>query len=286
MKKIWAYIKYYFLRGYIPFFMTLLGFITSLLLDYSVEDTKVFHYAALDHWGNAFKPKKTQIKKVLPSQPVHKIQSQEKKTQVAFILTHAESLDASQWPPHVALAFYTPTPLMPTATEKGHECLIMVPFEPMSYPKDDPGYKTLLTGMSDNKERLKSHLSHGKGIVGIVTFMGSRFMACRQEVTPIVRELKKQNLYFIDLKSTFRSVLMNVCKKESASCAVATHELDAIETTEAIDKAFDDLLKNNKHPRIGFAKATPYIVQKIKALKEKFHSSVEIVPLSAILKVT
>jgi len=82
----------------------------------------------------------------------------------------------------------------------GHEILLSVPMEPIGYPVNDPGERTLLTTNTEvqNIELLKWSMARFPGYVGVVPHMGRRFMASRRHLRPVLGEMKKRGLMFLD----------------------------------------------------------------------------------------
>jgi polysaccharide deacetylase 2 family uncharacterized protein YibQ len=89
----------------------------------------------------------------------------------------------------------------------GHELLVHVPMEPES-AAFDPGPEALLTRLpaAENLRRLRDDLSRFSGYVGINNHMGSLFTADRAAMDPVMEEVKRRGLLFVDSKTTPRSV--------------------------------------------------------------------------------
>jgi uncharacterized protein len=86
------------------------------------------------------------------------------------------------------------------ARSQGHEVLLQLPLEPVGYPASNPGPKTLLTDASeaDNLSALYWHMSRFAGYTGIVNYMGGRYLASAPAVKPLLLELRKRGLLFIE----------------------------------------------------------------------------------------
>ncbi len=107
-------------------------------------------------------------------------------------------------PPAVTLGF---SPYAKKLTEQvkaarlaGHEILLAVPMEPIGYPLNDPGEQTLLTTNSESQNiiLLKWSMARFPGYVGVVPHMGRRFIASRRHLLPILGEMKRRGLMFLD----------------------------------------------------------------------------------------
>ena len=72
--------------------------------------------------------------------------------------------------------------------------------EPFDYPDNDPGPQTLLTSLDagQNLDRLQWFMSRLQGYVGIANYMGARFTASEQALSPVLRETAKRGLIYFD----------------------------------------------------------------------------------------
>jgi len=84
------------------------------------------------------------------------------------------------------------------ARNGGHEILLLVPMEPFDYPDNDPGPQTLLTTLdaSHNNDRLQWLMSRFQGYVGVANFMGGRFTASEQALSPVLKDLGQRGLIY------------------------------------------------------------------------------------------
>jgi len=107
-------------------------------------------------------------------------------------------------PPEVTLAFSPYADNLPTlvraARLRGHEVLLAVPMEPVGYPRNDPGDRTLLTSNSTarNLGLLKRSMGRFSGYVGIVAHEGGRFLSSPKHLRPVLGEVKARGLMFLD----------------------------------------------------------------------------------------
>ena len=86
------------------------------------------------------------------------------------------------------------------AREQGHEVLLQLPLEPVGYPANNPGPKTLLADgdPAANHDSLYWHMSRFSGYAGVINFMGGRFLTAPNAIKPLLTELKKRGLNFIE----------------------------------------------------------------------------------------
>lgn len=94
------------------------------------------------------------------------------------------------------------------ARADAHELLLQAPMEPFEYPDNDPGPQTLLTslGPEQNVDRLHWLTSRFQGYVGLINYMGGRFTASEQGLAPVLRDVAKRGLIYVDDGSSARSI--------------------------------------------------------------------------------
>ena len=71
---------------------------------------------------------------------------------------------------------------------------LQLPLEPYGYPASNPGPKTLLVNDKNgaNLDALMWHMGRFSGYVGIVNYMGGRFMSEPEALRPVLAEMKKR----------------------------------------------------------------------------------------------
>jgi uncharacterized protein len=86
------------------------------------------------------------------------------------------------------------------ARANGHEVMLQLPLEPVGYPATNPGPKTLLADGPDavNLESLQWHMSRFTGYTGVVNYMGGRFLSAAPAIKPMLVELKKRGILFLE----------------------------------------------------------------------------------------
>jgi polysaccharide deacetylase 2 family uncharacterized protein YibQ len=103
-------------------------------------------------------------------------------------------------------------PLVDKARAGGHEVLLQLPLEPFGYPASNPGPKTLLVSgpESANLDALMWHMGRFAGYVGIVNYMGGRFVTEPDALRPVLAEMNKRGLLFLDDGASNRSMAPDV----------------------------------------------------------------------------
>jgi uncharacterized protein len=86
------------------------------------------------------------------------------------------------------------------ARNEGHEVFLQLPLEPIGYPATNPGQKTLIGDATDaqNIDSLRWHMSRFTGYVGVVNYMGSRYLSMPKAIKPMLIELKQRGLLFLE----------------------------------------------------------------------------------------
>jgi polysaccharide deacetylase 2 family uncharacterized protein YibQ len=173
------------------------------------------------------------------------------------------------------------------ARTSGHEVLLQVPMEPFDYPDNDPGPQTLLTTMTgdQNVDRLHWFLARFPGFIGIATYMGARFTSSETALLPVMREVTKRGLMYLDDGSSQRSVTREIAGGLGTSFARADLVLDAVASPVEIDNALMRLekLATEHGSALGFASALPVSVDRIaRWAREAENRGYTLVPLSAV----
>jgi uncharacterized protein len=95
------------------------------------------------------------------------------------------------------------------ARAQGHEIMLHLPMEPFGYPAVDPGPRTLRAGdgAGANAENLAWLLSRFAGYSGIVNYMGARLGGDEAALRPVLAEVAKRGLVWLDDGSSSRSLV-------------------------------------------------------------------------------
>jgi polysaccharide deacetylase 2 family uncharacterized protein YibQ len=208
------------------------------------------------------------------------------------VSTKTSSEVIARLPGPVTLAFVpygTDAALVGRARARGHEVLLEVPMEPFSYPENDSGPQTLLTALTpqQNLDRLYWVMSRFQGYVGIINMMGARFTASEQAFAPVLHEIAKRGLIFVDDGANPRSVAGRVAGADSLPFAKADVVVDAVPTPVEIDRALGRLetAAREHHVAVGIASALPVSIDQIaKWAKAAESRGVILVPITAATK--
>ena len=127
------------------------------------------------------------------------------------------------------------------ARNQGHEILLQLPLEPMGYPANNPGPKTLVTsqGADANLASLRWHMSRFAGYVGITNYMGGRFLSEAKALQPVMTEMKKRGLLFVSDGAASQDMADDVAKVVGLPLRRGSRIIDA--DPKAIDAALAEL---------------------------------------------
>jgi uncharacterized protein len=122
------------------------------------------------------------------------------------------------------------------ARKEGHEIFLQVPFEPVGFPASNPGPKTLLADavQGENLEALYWHMSRFSGYVGIMNYMGGRYLSSAEAVQPFLAEVKKRGLLFVEDGSLPLSATLAVAKTSRADARKANTVIDSDPNPQSI----------------------------------------------------
>jgi polysaccharide deacetylase 2 family uncharacterized protein YibQ len=106
-----------------------------------------------------------------------------------------------------------------------------------------------------------------QGYVGITNLMGARFTASGPALAPILQEVAKRGLLYLDDGSSSRSVAGQVAGGQSLPFAHADIVLDSVPGAAEMDQALArlELAAKERGSAIGFATATPASIARIAA---------------------
>lgn len=132
---------------------------------------------------------------------------------------------------------------MQEARRKGHEIVLQVPMEPFDYPANNPGRGTLLVEKdgAGNLANLHRAMAEITNYTGIMNYMGARFLADDKALDPVMRDIGKRGLMFLDDGSTARSLSGDFAKAVGFPHAFADVVIDGQVDGPAILAKLDEL---------------------------------------------
>jgi uncharacterized protein len=122
------------------------------------------------------------------------------------------------------------------ARKEGHEVFLQVPLEPIGFPANNPGPKTLAgdAPVAQNIDSLRWHMSRFTGYAGVVNYMGSRYLSMPKAIDPFLRELKQRGVLFLEDGSMALSATQNVASSINMPIKRAQVVIDVDPNPQAI----------------------------------------------------
>ena len=175
------------------------------------------------------------------------------------------------------------------ARANGHEVLLQLPMEPMGYPANNPGPKTLLADadVNANMEALHWHMGRFTGYTGITNYMGGRLLSTASALKPVLQEIQKRGLVYLEDSSTSLTSSTDVAKDVDLPERHAQIVIDSDPTPQSIANALD-LLENEARTNgyaIGTGSGLQVTLDAVKAWSEQLkNKGILLVPVSTMYK--
>ena len=116
------------------------------------------------------------------------------------------------------------------ARGRGHEILLQLPMEPFNYPATSPGRDPLLTSLQpeENLNRLKRYMGRFTGYTGVTNYMGAKFTSEAGALGPVMVELKRRGLTYLDDGTSGRSKTHELGQRLGLGVARAHRVIDRV----------------------------------------------------------
>lgn len=155
------------------------------------------------------------------------------------------------------------------ARANGHETLLAIPMEPIDYPRHDPGPKPLLIDLDDleNLSRLEKAFSGVSGYVGLLSHMGSRFLANLDRLRPILAATADTGLIFLDSRSGPDSAVSARTPTVDLHVALNDRFIDDVPSRDEIDKRLKELetIAEQRGFAVGLSSPYPVTIERLRA---------------------
>ena len=175
------------------------------------------------------------------------------------------------------------------ARDNGHEVILQTPMEPFDYPDNDPGPSTLLAEaeIQVNLGRFRWVMSRITGYIGITNFMGAKFTSKEKAVAPILKELKKRGLYYIENGVLHRSKVSEISKQMEIGYSNADIIIDEKKNIEDIQNSLERIERIATTTGMAFAVGSnsPATIKHVKAWLNTLEAKgYQLIPVSAKVK--
>lgn len=173
------------------------------------------------------------------------------------------------------------------AYSKGFDCMLHLPMEPISFPKDNPGNDAVFVNMDKGKIKklVEKHLKSVPFIVGVNNHMGSRATQEKDIMLVVLNEVKTNNLIFVDSLTTEKSTAEKAAKEIGFKILKRDIFLDSEQSDEFTKNALKRLVAMAKKRKRVLAIGHP-LKSTINALREEIPfmlgEGMEFVPVSQL----
>ena len=174
------------------------------------------------------------------------------------------------------------------AQEKGFETILHLPMEPIEYPSVNPGPGTLLTSMTPDQLllQLKKNLDAVPSIKGVNNHMGSKMTTESNHMYQIFSILKKRNLFFVDSRTTDKTL----CKPSARLFQIPFAQRDVFLDHQQEKRFIRQQLKKliqvaQEHGyAIGIGHPHPMTYEVLREMLPEMQKEVRLVPVSKLVQ--
>lgn len=169
----------------------------------------------------------------------------------------------------------------------GHEVFISLPMESDHFPLEDAGPLALDTRiqLAENKRRLDQVMASAGGYVGLVTFMGSRFMKAETQMRQLFKTFNERGVMFVIGGNRTRNDAAPIAKELKLVHAESEMYIDDTPRIQQIRTNLDNLESLARDRGAVLAMARPYPVT-IKSILDWYATikdkGIVLVPASAL----
>jgi polysaccharide deacetylase 2 family uncharacterized protein YibQ len=174
------------------------------------------------------------------------------------------------------------------AHRRGREVMLHIPMEPINYPAVNPGSDALFVGMPREtvQQKVRRFIQQVPHVVGANNHMGSRYTEVQPGMSAVLDVLRSKQLFFVDSRTSARSVAAGAARQAGVSFAARDVFLDNVRDVEAIAKEVRKLagLARRKGQAVGICHPYPQTIAALRREAEVLRSQgVEVVPASSLV---
>ena len=175
------------------------------------------------------------------------------------------------------------------AHKNGLDTMLHLPMEPFQYPQINPGPGTLLTTMTPDQliHQLEKNLASVPYIKGVNNHMGSKMTAESGQMYQIFSILKKRNLYFIDSRTTSKTLCKPSARLFQIPFAQRDVFLDHFQDPDFIRKQIKELIRiAQRHGQaVGIGHPHTITYEILREMMPELQKKVKLVPASEIVHI-
>ena len=174
-----------------------------------------------------------------------------------------------------------------TVHEAGQVVMLHLPMEPAQYPEFNPGTGALFRTMDRGQveEAVLAAIQDVPHLSGVNNHMGSRFTEDSERMTWVLEELKRQDLFFLDSRTSARTKANSLARRLGIKTAERAVFLDNVQEEEAIRAQLKRLVALARQKGQAIAIGHPYY-ETCQVLTDEYNyllSKVELVPVTSLV---
>jgi hypothetical protein len=202
-------------------------------------------------------------------------------TEAAIALPGAVTLSFSPYAPNLK-------DWIAQARTAGHEVMVGLPMEPRDFPRSDAGLLSLMTSVepAQNILNLQRVMSEGSGYIGLVSYQGSGFTSSRAALEPVMEDLSKRGLVYLDTLDNATSIAPEVAQSVGMPHATADMMIDATQSRSGVLERLTqlELLAKTQKTAVVAIQPFPMLLQRVKRWsRELSGKGMVLTPLSGII---
>ncbi len=179
------------------------------------------------------------------------------------------------------------TNIIKNASEHGIEIMLHLPMEPNEYPRVNPGPGALLSAMTPDEliGQLNRNLDDVPLAKGVNNHMGSRLTGSSFQMNQIFSILKKRQLFFIDSRTTTKTVARQSARLLQVPFSQRDIFLDHIQERAFVEKQIRALIRTAKKHGEAVGIGHPYEItlEVLQEMLPEIKKQVDVVPASRIV---
>jgi uncharacterized protein len=123
--------------------------------------------------------------------------------------------------------------------------ILHLPMQPIDLAHNNPGGAGLYLTMTPDQlhDQFMKDVASVPHIVGINNHMGSAFTEDEPKMTLVLGWVKEKGLFFLDSRTSTKSIVPKAAKKVGVACRINETFLDNSDTVEGIETQLDEVLK-------------------------------------------
>lgn len=177
--------------------------------------------------------------------------------------------------------------ILPAARDQGIEIMLHLPMEPDEYPSVQPGPGALLGSMTPDQliAQLETNLDQFHHLAGVNNHMGSKLSTSPEHLRQIFSILKKRDLFYIDSRTTAKTVAKPSARLLQLPFAERDIFIDHLDDPAFINAQMERLIQRAEKQghAIGIAHPHENTYQVLKSFVPQLREKVTLVSASTVV---